>query len=414
MSEKRVVVTGLGAITPLGNDVSTYWNALLRGDSGVGPITQFDCSELSSRIAGEVKDFVPSERISSKEAKRMERFTQLAVSAAIQAYEDAGLNEGNLVPERAGVIVGSGIGSMSIIERHHSLWLEHGSKKFSPFMIPMLIINMASGWISMLLNLKGPNLAVVTACATSNHAIGDALRILQRGDADVMIAGGTESALTPLGVGGFCALKALSKRNDDPKAASRPFEKDRDGFVIAEGAGIVVLEEYEHAKKRGAKIYAEVVGYGMTADAFHMTAPHPDGEGAMNAMKLALKDAKIPAQEVNYINAHGTSTSMNDAVETKAIKRAFGDHAKNIPVSSTKSMTGHLLGAAGGVEFVALVLSVEQDKIHPTINYDTPDPDCDLDYVPNEARNTKVDVALTNSLGFGGHNTSLVIKKFKG
>ncbi|MFT5206342.1 MAG: 3-oxoacyl-[acyl-carrier-protein] synthase II [Candidatus Omnitrophota bacterium] len=414
MSEKRVVVTGLGAITPLGNDVPTYWNALLQGESGVGPITQFDCSQLSSRIAGEVKGFVPSDRISPKQTKRMERFTQLAVSAAIQAFEDAGLNESNFTPERAGVIVGSGIGSMSIIERHHSLWLEHGSKKFSPFMIPMLIINMASGWISMLLNLKGPNLAVVTACATSNHAIGDALRILQRGDADVMVAGGTESALTPLGVGGFCALKALSKRNDDPQSASRPFEKDRDGFVIAEGAGIVVLEEYEHAKKRGAKIYAEVAGYGMTADAFHMTAPHPEGDGATNAMKLALKDAKVSTEDVDYINAHGTSTAMNDAIETKAIKRVFGDRAKEIPVSSTKSMTGHLLGAAGGIEFVALALSVEQDKIHPTINYDTPDPDCDLDYIPNEARDAKVDVAVTNSLGFGGHNTTLVIKKFKG
>lgn len=411
MSEHRVVVTGLGAITPIGNNVPDYWNALTMGKSGIDLIQSFDCSMLDSRIAGEVKNFTPHSRVNSKDSKRMERFTILGVSAALEAWDDAGLSTDTTNPERIGVVVGSGIGSMSIIEKHHSLWLEHGPKKFSPFMIPMLIINMASGWISMILGLKGPNMAVVTACATANHSIGEAFRILQRGDADVMLCGGTESALTPLGVGGFCALRALSKQNDEPQKASRPFDKDRTGFVMAEGAGIVVLEAYEHAKARGAKIYAEIVGYSMTGDAYHMTAPDPEGEGAKRAIQLAVKDAKLNLEDIDYVNAHGTSTSLNDKIETLAIRKAFGQHADKLAVSSTKSMTGHLLGAAGGIEFVACVKTIQDSIIHPTINYDTPDPECDLDYVPNEARKQKVNAIVSNSLGFGGHNTCLVLKR---
>lgn len=411
MSEKRVAVTGLGAVTPIGNCVKDYWASLLKGASGVSQITQFDASTLESHIAGEVKAFEPSPNIPLKEAKRMERFVQLGVTAAFEAWKDSGLTPTEDELDQIGVVIGSGIGSMAIIEKHHLLWLQHGTKKFSPFMIPMLIINMAAGWVSILLRLRGPNMACVTACATANHCIGEAYRIIQRGDAIAMLAGGTESCLTPLGVGGFCALKALSRRNEDPAAASRPFDRGRDGFVMAEGSGIVVLEEWEHAKKRGARIYAELAGYSMTGDAYHMTAPHPEGTGAARAMTLALRDAHLNPEDVDYINAHGTSTSLNDKVETLAIKKAFGAHAAKLQISSTKSMTGHLLGAAGGVEFVATALSLLEGKVHPTINYQDPDPECDLDYVPNVARDYPLRAALSNSLGFGGHNTCLLLKK---
>ncbi len=411
MSERRVVVTGLGAVTPIGLNVADYWAGLISGKSGVRRITSFDTSFLDCQIAGEITNFNPQDTLPHKEAKRMERFCQLAVTAALEAWKDSGLDKANISPFDAGVIVGSGIGSLQIIEKHHSLFLQHGTKKFSPFMIPLLIINMAAGWISILLSLKGPSSAVVTACATATHAIGDAMRIIQRGDALVMVCGGTESAMTPLGVGGFCALRALSKRNSEPEKASRPFDKDRDGFVMGEGAGIVVLEEYEHAKKRGARIYAELVGFSMTGDAFHMTAPHPEGEGATRAMTLALKDAHVRPEDVDYVNAHGTSTDLNDKIETLAMKKAFGDHARKLQISSTKSMTGHLLGAAGGIEFVACCKSIQEGILHPTINYTTPDPECDLDYIPNAARKFQPKVVMSTSLGFGGHNTCVVLKK---
>lgn len=411
MSQRRVVVTGLGAITPIGNNVSEYWAGLISGKSGIRRITSFDSSLLDSQIAGEIQNFDPVASVGQKEAKRMERFCQLAVTAAFEAWKDSGLDASKIDMNEAGVLVGSGIGSLQIIEKHHALFLQYGTKKFSPFMIPLLIINMASGWISILLGLKGPSSATVTACATATHSIGDAARIIQRGDAVVMIAGGTESCITPLGVGGFCALRALSKRNSDPQKASRPFDKERDGFVMGEGAGVVVLEEYEHAKKRGAKIYGEVIGYSMTADAFHMTAPHPEGDGAMRAMNLAIKDAGIRAEDVDYVNAHGTSTELNDKIETLAMKRAFKDHAKKLQISSTKSMTGHLLGAAGGVEFVACAKSLSEGVLHPTMNLENPDPECDLDYIPNAARKFQAKVVMSTSLGFGGHNTCLVMRK---
>lgn len=411
MTERRVVVTGLGAVTPIGNNVPEYWSNLVAGKSGIRRIQTFDPSLLDSQIAGEISNYEPTAAIPQKEAKRMERFCQLAVTAALEAWKDSGLDASKIAPYDAGVVVGSGIGSLQIIEKHHTLFLKFGTKKFSPFMIPLLIINMAAGWISILLRLKGPSSAVVTACATATHAIGEAFRIIQRGDAIVMVAGGTESCITPLGVGGFCALRALSKRNSDPEKASRPFDAERDGFVMGEGAGIVVLEEYEHAKKRGAKIYGELVGFSMTTDAFHMTAPHPEGEGATRAMQLALKDAKVRPEEIGYVNAHGTSTELNDKIETLAMKKAFGAHAKKLQISSTKSMTGHLLGAAGGVEFVACAKSIETGVLHPTINLTHPDPECDLDYIPNEARKFKPDVVMSTSLGFGGHNTCLILKR---
>lgn len=411
MTERRVVVTGLGAVTPIGSHVPEYWSNLLAGKSGVRRIETFDPSMLDCRIAGEIVDFNPQERLPLKEGKRMERFCQLAVTAALEAWKDSGLDSNKISPFDAGVIIGSGIGSLQIIEKHHTLFLQHGTKKFSPFMIPLLIINMAAGWVSILLSLKGPSSAVVTACATATHAIGDAMRIIQRGDALVMVSGGTESCITPLGVGGFCALKALSTRNDDPAGASRPFDKERDGFVMGEGAGVVVLEEYEHAKKRGAKIYAELIGFSMTGDAFHMTAPHAEGEGATRAMQIALKDAHAAPEDVDYVNAHGTSTELNDKIETLAMKKAFGAHAKKLQISSTKSMTGHLLGAAGGVEFVACCKSIETGALHPTINLKNPDPECDLDYIPNTARKFQPRVVMSTSLGFGGHNTCVVLRK---
>jgi 3-oxoacyl-[acyl-carrier-protein] synthase II len=414
MSYPRVVVTGAGAVTPVGNNKNDFWKSLLEGRSGVDKITTFDPHQFDAHIAAEVKAYDPKQSIPAKESKRMERFAQFAVTAAKEAIEDSKLDMSKEDPFEVGVLIGSGIGSLHIVEETHSIYLTKGPEKFSPFMIPLLIINMASGWVSILFGMKGPNLAVVTACATGTHAIGEAFRMIQHGQAKVMVAGGTESCITPLGIGGFCALKALSKRNDDPKAASRPFDKERDGFVMGEGAGVVVLEELEHAKARGAQIYGEVAGYGLNGDAFHMTAPRPDGEGAAHCMTLALKDAKLNPEDISYINAHGTSTELNDKIETLAIKKVFGERAKEIPVSSTKSMTGHTLGAAGGIEFVVCCLSLKEQALHPTINWTHPDPECDLDYIPNAARKAKVDACLSNSLGFGGHNTSIIVKKFKG
>lgn len=411
--KRRVVVTGLGIVSPVGNSKDEFWASLIGGKSGVGPLTSFDCRDYASRIAGEVKGFTPHPFIPKKELRRMEKFVQFAVTAAKEAVDDSGLDISKEDPFNIGVLVGSGIGSLRIIEEQHKIILEKGPSRITPFLIPMLIVNMASGHISILFNIKGPNSCTTTACAAGTHAIGDAFRIIQHGDVDMMITGGTESCITSLGIGGFCALKALSTRNDEPERASRPFDKDRDGFVMAEGAGIVILEELEHARKRGAKIYAEIIGYGMTGDGYHMTAPDPSAEGPARCMEKAIKDGNIKPKEVSYINAHGTSTQLNDKTESIAIKRVFGDYAKKLPVSSTKSMTGHLLGAAGGVEFAACCLAIEQDIIPPTINYDNPDPECDLDYVPNQARKAKVNTALSNSLGFGGHNATICLRKYK-
>ena len=410
---RRVVVTGLGAITPVGNDVPAMWEALLAGRSGAGRIACFDPTAFESQIAAEVKGFDPLAYLTPKEVKRTERFTQFALAASKQAVKDAGISIGQEDPFRYGVIIGSGMGSMHLIEEQHNVLLARGPKKLTPFMIPMLICNMAPGHVAMDMGFKGPNFCTTTACASGAHGVGEAFRLIQEGKADVMLGGGTESCITPMAVGGFCALMALSRRNNDPTTASRPFDKDRDGFVIGEGAGVIVLEELEHAKKRGAKIYAEMAGYGMTADAYHMTAPDPEGTGAAKAMALALEDAKLRPEQVSYINAHGTSTELNDKIETLAIKKTFGAFAKKVAVSSTKSMTGHLVGAAGGVEAIISVLAIQRGVMPPTINYTTPDPDCDLDYVPNKARQATVEVALSNSLGFGGHNATVIFKKFQ-
>lgn len=414
MRRNRVVVTGLGVISPVGNEIPVFWHALKEGKSGIGPLTTFDASAFESRIAGEVKVFDPvSYGISLKDTKRMDRFVQFAVASSRQAINQAGLDLKKEDLTRIGVLVGSGIGGLDIIEQEHNVFLKKGPKRLSPFLIPMLIVNEAAGQIAISFGLKGPNSCVATACATGSHAIGDAFRILERGDADCMISGGTESCIVPTGVGGFCALKALSSRNDEPAKASRPFDRERDGFVIAEGCGIVVLETLEHARKRNAAIIAEITGYGMSCDAYHMTAPDPEGDGAARAMMLAMKDSGVNPEDISYVNAHGTSTKLNDKIETIAIKKSLGAYAKKVMVSSTKSMTGHLLGAAGGVEFVICCLSIEDNVVPPTINYEYPDPDCDLDYVPNVARKTKVNVCISNSLGFGGHNASLVVRKFK-
>ena len=410
---KRVVVTGLGAVTPVGNDVPTMWRALLAGASGVGPIACFDAGRHESQIAAEVKGFDPAQYLKPKEIKRSERFVQLAIAASKQAAADAGLTNAPDNPFRFGVVIGTGIGSMHLIEQQHDALLAKGPKRLSPFMIPMLICNMAPGQVAIDLGWKGPNFCTTTACASGAHGVGEAFRIIQRGGADVMLGGGTESCITPLTVGGFCALMALSRRNDAPAKASRPFDKERDGFVIGEGAGVLVLEELEHAKRRGARILAEMAGYGATADAFHMTAPDPDGAGAAKAMALALEDARLSPGQVAYINAHGTSTELNDKIETLAIKATFKDAAKRVAVSSTKSMTGHLIGGAGGVEAVISVLAIRDGAMPPTINYEHPDPDCDLDYVPNEARRAPVEAVLSNSLGFGGHNATVVFKTFR-
>ncbi|MBU1853343.1 MAG: beta-ketoacyl-ACP synthase II [Candidatus Omnitrophica bacterium] len=409
--KRRVVVTGLGIISPVGNNKEEFWSSLINGKSGVGPMTSFDCKDYDSRVAGEVKNFIPHPFIHKKELRRMEKFVQFAVTAAKEAVDDSGLDISKEDPFNIGVLVGSGIGSLRIIEEQHRIILERGPSRITPFLIPMLIVNMASGYISIMFKVKGPNSCTTTACAAGTHAIGDALRLIQHGDVDVMIAGGTESCISTLGVGGFCALKALSTRNHEPERASRPFDRERDGFVIAEGSGIAILEEFEHAKKRNAKIYAEVVGYGMSGDGYHMTAPDPSGEGPARCMLNALKDGAINAEEVSYINAHGTSTQLNDKIESLAIKKAFRDYAKKLEISSTKSMTGHLLGAAGGVEFAACCLAIQKQSIPPTINYENPDPDCDLDYVPNQAREARVNITLSNSLGFGGHNATICLKR---
>ncbi|MDD5006036.1 MAG: beta-ketoacyl-ACP synthase II [Candidatus Omnitrophica bacterium] len=414
MEKRRVVITGLGIISPLGNNIATMWDALLKGKSGVSKITAFDASKFDSQIAGEVKDFDPLKYFTLKESKRMERFVQFGVAATKQAVEDSGINISKEDPYRVGVLVGSGVGSLHMMQEQCRNYESKGPSRISPFMIPMLIVNEAAGNISIVFGAKGPNSCVATACATGNHAIGDAFRIIQHGYADAMIAGGTESCITPMGIGGFCSLKALSCRNNEPEKASRPFDKDRDGFIMAEGAGIVILEELEHAKKRGAKIYAEIVGYGMTGDAYHITAPNPSGESSAKAMEFAMKDANLKPEDIQYINAHGTSTQLNDKIETKAIKMSFNAHARKVAISSTKSMTGHLIGAAGGVEFVFSVLAIRDNIVPPTINLEHPDPECDLDYVPNIARQMKVTAVMSNSLGFGGHNASLVIQKFKG
>jgi 3-oxoacyl-[acyl-carrier-protein] synthase II len=412
--ENRVVVTGLGVISAVGNDVSSFWQALKNGKSGIDRITSFDASEFDSRIAGEVKGFDPSfYGMSSKDLKRMDTFVQYAVATATQAIKSAGLDLNKEDRTRIGVLVGSGIGSLHTVEEQYKVYLEKGPSKLSPFLIPMLIVNEASGHVAMAFGLKGPNSCVATACASGSHAIGDAFKILERGAAEVMVCGGTESCITAMGVGGFCALKGLSTRNDEPDKASRPFDRERDGFVIAEGCGLVVMETLGHARKRNAAILAEITGYGMSCDAYHITAPDPDGDGAARAMKEALKDAQVKPEEVDYLNAHGTSTKLNDKIETMAIKRALGAHAKKVMVSSTKSMTGHLLGAAGGVEFIACCLAIKDGVVPPTINYEYPDPECDLDYVPNTARKAEVNICMSNSLGFGGHNATLVVRKFK-
>ena len=408
---RRVVVTGLGLITPLGIGVEPTWKALCAGQSGIGRITRFDPTGYAAQIAGEVKGFDPAAFIEKKEIKKMDTFIHYAVGASQMAVDDAGLKVAPEEADRIGVYIGAGIGGLPAIEHYHKVLLEKGPDRVTPFFIPMVIINLASGQVAIRIGARGPNSCAVTACATGNHCIGDALRIIQRGEADVMLAGGTESCIVPLAVAGFSAAKALSTRNDEPAKASRPFDKDRDGFVLGEGAGVLVLEELERARRRGAKIYAELVGYGMNSDAYHITAPSENGEGAVRCMELAIKDAGIAKSDVGYINAHGTST-MADAIETRAIKQVFGDRAKHIPVSSTKSMTGHLLGAAGGIEAVFSVLAIHRNLLQPTINLDHPDPECDLDYVPGKARPASVSVALSNSFGFGGVNACLLFKRF--
>jgi 3-oxoacyl-[acyl-carrier-protein] synthase II len=412
MPEQRVVITGLGIISPIGNDKEEFWTGICNGKNGIGRITQIDPSPYDSKIAGEVKDFDPSKYISPKEIKRMARFVRFAVSAAKMAIEDSALDLSAEDLYQIGVLIGSGIGSLRVIEDQHNIFLKKGPAKISPFTIPMLIVNMAAGQVAISFGLKGPNSCVATACASGNHAIGDAFRIIQRGDAQIMVAGGTESCITTIGIGAFCAMKALSTRNNQPEKASRPFDRDRDGFIMSEGSGILILENLEHAQRRNAPIYAEIAGYGMSCDAYHVAAPEPTGQGAAWSMDQALRDAKVNPEDVSYINAHGTSTPLNDKVETLAIKKVFGDFARKIPVSSTKSMTGHLLGAAGAVECVACCLSIKNNIIPPTMNYENPDPDCDLDYVPNTARRTEVKIVISNSFGFGGHNAVLVLKEF--
>jgi 3-oxoacyl-[acyl-carrier-protein] synthase II len=411
--KRRVVVTGMGALTPVGNDVATTWRALVSGASGSANITKFDASTFPVRFACELKGFDALQYMDRKEAKRADWYTQYAVAASVQAMQDAGLANGHQIdPDRIGVIVGSGIGGLKSFEEQHDVYRERGQTKISPFFIPMFIADIAAGIVSMRFNAKGPNYATVSACATSAHAIGDAFRTIQYGDADIMITGGAEATVTPMAIGGFANMKALSERNESPGTASRPFDATRDGFVMGEGAGVVILEELEHAKQRGAPIYAEIVGYGATGDAHHLTAPAPEGEGAQRAMRRALKDATLDTGDVQYINAHGTSTPANDLNETKAIKAVFGDHARGINVSSTKSATGHMLGAAGAVEFIVCTHVVRECTIPPTINYETPDPELDLNYTPNKSAKRDVRVALSNSFGFGGHNVSLAVKRF--
>jgi 3-oxoacyl-[acyl-carrier-protein] synthase II len=409
---RRVVVTGVGLVSPLGVGTGANWDALCAGQGGIGPITRFDASQFSAQIAGEVKNFDPQQFIAKKDVKKMDVFIQYAIAASQFAMDDAGLSVTEDIATRVGVFIASGIGGFTTIEREHRALIEGGPRRISPFFIPAAIINLAAGQVSIRFSAKGPNSATCTACSASAHAIGDAFEIIRRDDADVMIAGGSEAAITPMGVGGFAAMRALSTRNDDPSRASRPFDLERDGFIMGEGAGVVILEELGFARRRGATIYAELVGYGMSADAFHITAPSEDGEGALRVMEMALKHAGVTPSQVDYINAHGTSTPYNDKLETLAIKRLFGDHARKLAISSTKSMTGHLLGAAGGLEAGITALAVKHQLIPPTINYEHPDPECDLDYVPNVKRPASIEYALSNSFGFGGTNGALLFKKF--
>jgi 3-oxoacyl-[acyl-carrier-protein] synthase II len=410
--ERRVVVTGLGLVTPIGIGVEENWKSLMSGQSGIGLITRFDTTDYAVKIAAEVKGFNAEDYIDKKDVKQMDTFIHYAVAAAKMAQKDAALEINESNAERVGCLVGAGLGGLPEIEATHRELLEKGPRRVSPFFIPRLIANLAPGQISIMLGAKGPNLCTVTACATGTHSIGDAMKLIERNDADVMIAGGTESTITPLCIAGFMNMRALSRRNDAPAKASRPFEKERDGFVVGEGAGVMILEEMEFAKRRGARIYAELAGYGISGDGYHITAPSPDGEGAQRCMRLALKDAGLEPREVGYINAHGTSTPFNDVNETIAIKRVFGDHASKLKVSSTKSMTGHMLGGTGGVEAVYSVLAIHRNALPPTINYETPDPECDLDYVPNEAQEVRVDAAISNSFGFGGTNGTLAFTRF--
>lgn len=411
MEKKRVVVTGLGALTPIGNDVQTSWQNAINGVSGVGPITRIDSEPYPAKVAAELKDFDVEQFMDKKEARKMDRFTQYAVAASFMAVKDANLEITDEIAPRVGVWIGSGIGGMETFEQQYRTLLEKGPRRVSPFFVPMLIPDMATGQVSIALGARGFNSCTVTACATGTNSIGDAYRVIERGEADVMITGGAEAPLTEMSFAGFTANKALST-NPDPKTASRPFDKDRDGFVMGEGAGIIVLEELEHALARGANIYAEIVGYGATGDAYHITAPAPNGEGGSRAMKMAIERSGLNANEIDYINAHGTSTPYNDKFETLAIKEVFGEHANKLAISSTKSMTGHLLGAAGGVEAIFSILAIKEGILPPTINLQTPDPDCDLDYVPNEARKQEINTALSNSLGFGGHNATIIFKKY--
>jgi len=410
---RRVVVTGLGALSPVGVGVEAMWSALCRGDSGIGPISCFDTAAFETTIAGEIRDFSAEEYMGRKEARKTDRFVQFALAASQMALEDSGLEVTPALAEDFGVVIGSGIGGLHTIEEFHGILMERGPKRVSPFFMPKLLVNMAAGNVAMRFGLKGPNECVVTACATGNHSLASASRMIQLGEATAMLAGGTEAAITPMGISGFNALKALSTRNDEPERASRPFDLHRDGFVIGEGAGVLVLEEAEHALERGARIYAEFTGYGATCDAYHVTAPSPEGEGAGRCIQRALRSAGLAPEEISYVNAHGTSTKYNDLTETQAIRRVFGDAAQQVPVSSTKSMTGHLLGAASGIEAVVSVLAIDRNTIPPTINLDHPDPECDLDYVPREARQADVKAVLSNSFGFGGVNASLVFTEFR-
>ncbi|MEB1529804.1 beta-ketoacyl-ACP synthase II [Xanthomonas sp. WHRI 7945] len=408
---RRVVITGMGLVSPLGNDLASSWEGIVNGRSGIGPITQIDASQFTTKIAGEIKDFDPTKYMSSKDAKKMDSFIHYGVGASLMALDDSGLVIDDSNAERIGAILGSGIGGLLGIEEQTIKFHEGGARKISPFYVPSTIINMLPGQVSLLKGLKGPTFSAVSACATSNHSIGTAMRMIQHGDADVMLAGGAERGSSPTSVGGFCSMKAMSTRNDDPTAASRPWDKGRDGFVLGDGAGVLVLEEYEHAKARGARIYAELVGFGASSDAFHMTAPSEDGEGAARSMVAAMKDAKLNPEQIDYLNAHGTSTPLGDLAETLAMKRALGDHAYKTMVSSTKSMTGHLLGAAGGAEAIFSVMAIHAGIIPPTINLEEPGEGCDLDYVPNVAREKKIDVAMSNGFGFGGTNGTLVFKR---
>ena len=411
---RRVVVTGMGAVTPLGLDRETTWENLIAGKSAASTIRQFDASGFPVQIACELTDFDVEKFVDKREARKMDPSTRYGVAAALMAWGDSGMADSGFDADRIGVLIGSGVGGIQTLEAQHSVLMEKGPRRISPFFIPMLIADMSSGAASIMLGLKGPNYATVSACASGAHAIGAAFRAVQRGDADAMVTGGTEAAVCPMSLAGFASMKAISARNDEPERASRPFDRERDGFVLGEGAGIVVLEELEHAKARGATIHAEVIGYGATGDAFHMTAPAPDGEGMARAMRAALDDASLDPESVDYINAHGTSTELNDKFETTAIKSVFGEHARGLAISSTKSMVGHLLGAAGGVELIFTVLAVTNSVIPPTINYEFPDPECDLDYTPNDARESRLEHALTNSFGFGGHNAVLALRRFEG